>query len=149
MRSDCRPSIVGEGTAEVLGPGISSSALVLTRPTSPVMSSVSPSSMGVGTLSVAPVRSCSQFVGSVGFSLVGEWSGVSLGLGETCQSLCMGCWFGAGGSCSVGTGVVLAGGVISSGGVDVMLIEPVDERLPTDSVDVLLSTGIGTYETWL
>ena len=116
VRSVCRPSMVGEATAEVLGPGSSSSELVLTRPTSPVISCESPSSMGVVTLSVAPVRSCSQFVGSVGFSLVGEWSGVSLGVGETCQSLSIDCWLGAGASCSVGFGVVSAGGVISSGG---------------------------------
>ena len=72
MRSVCRPSMVGEATAEVLGPGSSSSDLALTRLTSPVIFNERPSSMGVVTLFASSVRSCFQFAEIIGLSLGGS-----------------------------------------------------------------------------
>ena len=58
VRSDWRPSIVGEATDEVLEPGSSSSDLALTRLTSLVIFNDNPSSMGVVTLGASPFPIC-------------------------------------------------------------------------------------------
>ena len=138
---------MGEATAWVLGPGISSSDLVLTRLTSPVMFKDNPSSIGVVTLG-ASLRSFFQLAEIIGLSFGGEWSGVSLGVGDTCQSLSAIGVVGAGVWDSVVWGELVRVGVFSWGGVDDRLSEPSEDRLMTDvvdSVDVLVATGWGTW----
>ena len=124
--------MVGEANAEALGPGSSSSDLALTRLTSTVIFNERPSSMGVTTFVASSVRSCFQFAEIVGLSLGGVVVRV------TCQSLCGDWWLG---TVRCGFGEFSTCGVFTGGRGVEMLNEPTDDRLFTDSVDVLLSTG--------
>ena len=123
----------------MLVPGSSSSDLVLTRLTSPVMFKDNPSSIGVVTLGASSLRSFFQLAEIIGFSLGGEWSGVSLGVGDTCQSLSAIGIGGAGFCDSVVWGELVSVGVFNWGGVDERLSEPSDDRLMADVVDSALS----------
>lgn len=148
VRSVCRPSIVGEAGAWVLGPGTSLSDLVFTRLTNPVILRDRPSSIGVGSLGASASRGLSQLVGVVGLFTGGECSGVPLVDGDTCQTLSMTGVVGVGVWGSEVWGEPVWVGVLMWGGVDVRLIELSEDALiadDVDSVDVLVATVCGTW----